>query len=314
MQYNSLGGSGLKVSKICLGTNMFGAEYVDDSRALSVMNTAAEQGINFIDTADMYNDGRSEEVVGRGVRGRRQEFVIATMWYSRMGLGPNDQGSSRKHLRAAVEASLRRLDTDYIDLYLLHFWDPDTPLEESLQALDEMVTEGKIRYLGCCNFSGWQLSEAVWIARDRGIAQFVVIQPEYNFARRDIEKDIFPLAERYGIGVTPYQLLMGGMLTGSYTLGKEPPADSHMATRHAGAARQKYWSEACFKLVAEVKELAESCGLTPVQIALAWAASRSPVSSVIVGASRPSQLIQNAEAAAIILPGEVLEELDRFTV
>ena len=163
MQYNSLGGSGLKVSKICLGTNMFGAEYVDDSRALSVMNTAAEQGINFIDTADMYNDGRSEEVVGRGVRGRRQEFVIATKGYSRMGLGPNDQGSSRKHLRAAVEASLRRLDTDYIDLYLLHFWDPDTPLEESLQALDEMVTEGKIRYLGCCNFSGWQLSEAVWI-------------------------------------------------------------------------------------------------------------------------------------------------------
>ena len=314
MQYNNLGWSGLKVSRICLGTNMFGADYVDDDRALSVIDTASDRGINFIDTADMYNDGRSEEVVGRGIHGRRQEFVIATKGYSSMGPGPNDRGSSRKHLRDAVEASLHRLGTEYIDLYLLHFWDPDAPLEESLQALDEMVIEGKIRYVGCCNFTGWQLAEAVWIARTRGFSQLVVIQPEYNFARREIENDVFPFAEHHGIGVTPYQLLMGGMLTGSYALGKEPPPDSHMATRHAGAARKKYWSQACFKLVERVKDLAESCNLTPVQVALAWAVSKSFVSSVIVGASRPSQLIQNAEAAGLTLPKEVLGELDQLTV
>ena len=153
---------------MCLGTNMFGAGYVDDARAVAVVHAASEQGINFIDTADMYNDGRSEEVVGKAIRGRRDDFVVATKGFSPMGPGPNDRGSSRKHLADAVDASLRRLGTDYIDLYLAHFWDPETPLEETLSALDDMVRQGKVRYVGCCNFSAWQVAAALGIARERG--------------------------------------------------------------------------------------------------------------------------------------------------
>ena len=310
MEYARLGGSGLKVSKVCLGTNMFGAGYVEDARAVAVVHAAAEQGINFIDTADMYNDGRSEEVVGKAIRGRRGDFVVATKGFSAMGPGPNDRGNSRQHLAAAVEASLRRLGTDYIDLYLAHFWDPETPLEETLSALDDMVRQGKVRYVGCCNFSAWQVAEALGIAWERGLAPLSVVQPEYNFARREIERDLLPLCEKHGVGVTPYQILMGGILTGAYRREEKPAADSHMASRHAGGAFNKYWTPECFALVERVAALAAECGVTPVQLGLAWALSKPAVSSVIVGASRPEQVAQNAAAVDVRLPEAVLAELD----
>ena len=310
MEYARLGGSGLVVSKVCLGTNMFGAGYVEDARAVAVVHAAAEQGINFIDTADMYNDGRSEEVVGKAIRGRRGDFVVATKGFSAMGPGPNDRGNSRQHLAAAVEASLRRLGTDYIDLYLAHFWDPETPLEETLSALDDMVRQGKVRYVGCCNFSAWQVAEALGIAWERGLAPLSVVQPEYNFARREIERDLLPLCEKHGVGVTPYQILMGGILTGAYRREEKPAADSHMASRHAGGAFNKYWTTECFALVDRVAALAAECGVTPVQVGLAWALSRPAVSSVIVGASRPEQVAQNAAAVDVRLPEAVLADLD----
>ena len=310
MEYARLGGSGLVVSKVCLGTNMFGAGYVDDARAVAVVHAAAEHGINFIDTADMYNDGRSEEVVGKAIRGRRSDFVVATKGFSAMGPGPNDRGSSRRHLADAVDASLRRLGTDYIDLYLAHFWDPETPLEETLGVLDDMVRQGKVRYVGCCNFSAWQVAQALGIAWERGMAPLSVVQPEYNFARREIERDLLPLCQKHGVGVTPYQLLMGGILTGAYRRDQKPAADSHMASRHAGAAFNKYWTPECFALVDRVAAVAADSGLTTVRVALAWALSKPAVTSVIVGASRPEQVAQNAAAVDVRLPEAVLAELD----
>ena len=176
MQYARLGRTGLKVSKICLGTNMFGAGYVDDERAFSVINTAYEQGINFIDTADAYHDGLSEHVVGKAVKGRRDDFVIGSKGFIATGPGVNDVGLSRKHLINAVEGSLRRLDTDYIDLYQVHYWDTNTPLEETLQTLDDLVRAGKIRYLGCSNFAAWQLCRALWVSDKNGFGRFESVQ------------------------------------------------------------------------------------------------------------------------------------------
>ena len=204
MQYKNLGRTGLKVSRICLGTNMFGAGYVDDARAISVVHRAHELGINFIDTADAYNSGLSEHVVGKAVRGRRHDFVVGTKGFIATGDGVNSGGLSRKHLMGAVEASLRRLDTDYIDLYQVHFWDPHTPLEETLRTLNDMVRQGKVRHVGCSNFAAWQLCRALWVSDKLGLERFESVQPAYNFDRRDIEAELFPLCEDQGVGVIPY--------------------------------------------------------------------------------------------------------------
>ena len=191
MDYVRLGRSGLKVSRVCLGTNMFGAGYVDDERAMTVVDAALDSGVNFIDTADAYNAGHSEVVVGRAVRMRRHRFVVATKGFIATGDGPNDIGLSRKHLIDAINGSLRRLGTDYIDLYQVHYFDPDTPLEETLGTLDDMVRAGKIRYIGCSNFAAWQLTRALWVSDRRGLERFESVQPEYNLGKRDIEGELF---------------------------------------------------------------------------------------------------------------------------
>ena len=182
---------------------MFGAGYVDDARAVSVVDEALEQGVNFIDTADAYNAGQSEHVVGKAVRGRRHHFVVATKGFVATGPGPNDVGLSRKHLVQAVHDSLRRLGTDYIDLYQVHYWDPDTPLEETIGALEDMVRQGKIRYLGCSNFAAWQLARALWVSDKHGYGRFESVQPEYNFGNRDIETKLFLWCEYQGVSATP---------------------------------------------------------------------------------------------------------------
>ena len=184
MEYVRLGRSGLKVSRVCVGTNMFGAGYVEDDRAISVIDAAYDAGINFVDTADAYNSGHSEVVVGRAVRSHRHDFVVATKGFIATGPGPNDVGLSRKHLMDAVEGSLRRLGTDYIDLYQVHYFDPDTPLEESLRTLDDMVRQGKIRYIGCSNFAAWQLVRALWVSDKNDLERFESVQPEYNLGKR----------------------------------------------------------------------------------------------------------------------------------
>ena len=310
MEYAGLGRTGLKVSRICLGTNMFGAGYVDDRRAIGVIDRAHECGINFIDTADAYHDGLSERVVGRAVKGRRHDFVIGTKGFIPTGPGVNDRGLSRKHLVAAVEASLRRLDSDYIDLYQVHYWDPDTPLEETLGTLDEMVRQGKIRYLGCSNFAAWQLGKALWTSDKLRLERFESVQPEYNFSRREIERELFPLCLDQRVSVIPYQLLMGGVLTGSYRQDSGPSADSHMASRHAQRAKDTYWTDESFKKAERLRSMATETGYEPAQLVIAWALSKPAVTSVIVGASRPEQVTRNADASSIELSADLLERLD----
>lgn len=324
MEYIRLGRSGLKVSRICLGTNMYGAGYVDDERAVSVINHAFEQGINFIDTADVYNWGRAEEVVGRAVKDRRHDFVVATKGFRPTGPGVNDKGLSRKHLIQAVEASLRRLGTDYIDLYQVHAPDPETPPEETLGTLDGLVRQGKIRYIGCSNHFAWQLCRALWVSDKHGLARYESVQPEYNFSRRDlepghrfrdgdIEAELFPLCQEQQVAVLPYQVLMGGLLTGAYDRSNiEPPNNSHLAHPHAQRAKQRYWNASRFDMVDRLKQIAAEAGYTPTQMVLAWVLSKPAITSVIAGASKPEQVALNARAASIKLPQDVLKEMDSW--
>ncbi len=310
MEYARIGRTGLQVSRICLGTNMFGADYVEDSRALSVVDQAIEQGINFIDTADLYNDGKSEEVVGKAVKGRRDRFVIGTKGFAPTGPGVNDKGLSRKHVLEAVEGSLRRLGTDYIDLYQVHWWDPNTPIEETLRTLDNLVRQGKIRYIGCSNFAAWQLTKALWASDSLGLERFESIQPLYNLGERGIEAEVIPLCQDQGLSVIPYQVLMGGILSGAYNRSSGPHEGTHMASRHASGARGRYWNDASFDVVERLKGIAADVGCELAQLVMAWVLSKPAVASVIIGSSRPEQIVKNAEAADIKLSQDVLEEMD----
>lgn len=310
MDYVNLGRTGLKVSRVCLGTNMFGAGYVDDDRAMTVIEKAYDYGITFIDTADAYHGGLSESVIGRAVKGRRHGFVIATKGFMSTGPGINDRGLSRKHLIEAVETSLRRLDTEYIDLYQVHYWDPETPVEETLRTLDDLVHQGKIRYLGCSNFAAWHLGKALWASDKYGFERFESVQPEYNFTRREIERELFPLCLDQQVSVIPYQLLMGGVLTGTYQQENGPADDSHMASSHLRRAKDTYWNDDSFVKMEALRSLSAETGYEPAQLALAWALSKPAVTSVIVGSSRPEQVVGNAEASTIALSLEVLSLLD----
>ena len=310
MEYVRLGRSGLKVSRVCVGTNMFGAGYVDDARAVSVVDAAFEAGINFIDTADAYNSGHSEVVVGKAVRSHRHDFVVATKGFIATGPGPNDTGLSRKHLIAAVEGSLGRLNTDYIDLYQVHYFDPETPLEETLGTLDDLVRQGKIRYIGCSNFAAWQLVRALWVSDKRGLERFESVQPEYNLGKRDIEGELFEACSEQDVGIIPYQIFMGGVLTGRYDAGSAPPSDSHMASRHAQRAKDTYWNERTFRTVEALKATAAELGVSVPQLLIAWTLSKGQITSVIVGASMPEQAESNAEAAGMELPAEIAARLD----
>ncbi len=310
MNYVRLGRSGLKVSRVCIGTNMFGAEYVDDARAVSVIDAAYQAGINFIDTADAYNSGRSEVVVGKAVRSHRHDFVVATKGFIATGPGPNDIGLSRKHIITAVEASLRRLETDYIDLYQVHYFDPDTPLEETLKTMDDLVRQGKIRYIGCSNFAAWQIVKALWISDKYGFERFESVQPEYNLGKRDIEGELFDACENQDVGIIPYQIFMGGVLTGRYTPDAPPPSDSHMASRHAQRAKDTYWNERTFKMVDVLRNTASELETDVPSLLIAWTLSKPQITSVIVGASRPEQAESNSQAASVDLPNEVVSRLD----
>ena len=310
MDYVRLGRSGMKVSRVCVGTNMFGAGYVDDDRAVSVIDAAFDAGINFIDTADAYNSGHSEVVVGRAVSSHRHDFVVATKGFIATGPGPNDVGLSRKHLIDAVEASLKRLQTDYIDLYQVHYFDPDTPLEESLQTLDDLIRQGKIRYIGCSNFAAWQLMRALWVSDKQGFERFESVQPEYNLGKRDIEGELFAACSDQSVGIIPYQIFMGGVLTGRYSPEAPPPSDSHMASRHAQRAKDTYWTDRTFEMVKALEETAASLEISVPQLLISWTLFRPQITSVIVGASLPEQAESNARAVSLQLPDEIVARLD----
>ena len=225
MEYRTLGTSGLKVSAIGLGTNQFGGK-VDLETAQRIIHTALDLGIHLIDTADIYQGGRSEEFIGKALEGRRSTALIATKVFFRMGEGPNDQGASRQHILSGLEASLRRLNTDYIDLYQIHSWDTETPIDETMRALEDLLRSGKVRYIGASNFSAWQLTWANALAERHGWTKFVSIQPHYHMFERELEKEMLPACKYFGIGILPYFPLAGGFLTGKYRQGQPPPAGS----------------------------------------------------------------------------------------
>ncbi|MBI4234445.1 MAG: aldo/keto reductase [Chloroflexi bacterium] len=301
MKYTRLGRSGLKVSRICLGTNMLGG-YVDEEASIRVVDACMEHGVNFIDTADSYNAGRSEEVLGKAMKGRRKEIILATKVYSPQGQGINDRGASRKHIMDGVAASLRRLQTDYIDLYQIHFWDAETPLEETLRTLDDLVRRGMVRYIGCSNFAAWQLCKALWVSDKLGLERFESVQPSYNFMHREIERELLPACLDQQVGVIPYQVLMSGMFAGRYREGEAPPPGSRMAERPQ--SRERNFRKEIFGVAEKLGGLAQQSGHTPAQLTLAWALANPAITSVIAGASKPEQVAQNAKVADITLSPE----------
>ena len=303
METIRLGTAGLTVSRLCLGTMLFGSQ-VDEAGAFALLDEAEQLGIDFLNLADVYpvpvgpaTWGRSEEIVGRWLRGRRERFVVATKCVNRVGLGPNDQGGSRKHVIEACERSLRRLGTDRIDLYYLHHADLGAPIEETLEALDRLVRDGKVLYLGVSNFEAWQLAPALAASAERGLHRIVALQPRHNLLHRVAERDLFPLARAVGMGVLPYNPLAAGMLAGRYRRGQSAPEGSRFARGDYGRMYQeRYWSEAMFTVAEAVEAVARAEGLTPAQVALAWMLDQDAVTAPIVGASRPEQLRDSAGA------------------
>ncbi len=319
MRIRSMGTTGLKVSEVCLGTMTFGYQ-CDEQTSMRIMDVADEAGVQFFDTADVYPlgggaelRGRSEEIVGRWLqqRGARERIVLATKCRGATGPGPNDQGLSRKHIVAACDASLRRLRTDYLDLYQVHGPDPTTPVEETLRALDDLVRCGKVRYVGCSNHAAWQLADALWTSDRRGLARYDCVQPRYNLLFRMVEAEILPLCRAHGVGVIVYNPLAGGMLTGRYRGLREPQAGTRFTLPHNGEVyRRRYWNDAVFEAVDQLARLVEPRGKSLLQVALAWALAQPGITSAIVGASRPEQLVQSLEAVGIELDAQELEACD----
>ncbi|MGD0311934.1 MAG: aldo/keto reductase [Acidimicrobiales bacterium] len=318
MDFVALGRSGLKVSRACLGTMTFGnADWgTDEAESRRIVGSFLDAGHNFIDTADVYNAGVSEEIVGRAIADRRSDVVLATKGYNVMGTGPNDRGSSRAHLTRALEASLRRLGTDYIDLYQLHNWDHDTPIEESMATLDGFVQSGKVRYIGCSNFYASQLVEAQWAADRSGGTPFVSLQPQYSLIWRDIELDILPTATRHGMGVIAWSPLGGGMLTGKYARGGALPADGRLtrgSDMEAEGMRMLTLTDRNFEIVAEVERVAAESASTPTAVSLAWLLRRPGVTSIIIGPRTTDQLEQNLVGFGLALPPESAKGLTKVS-
>jgi aryl-alcohol dehydrogenase-like predicted oxidoreductase len=307
MEYRQLGKSGLKVSAIGLGGNTFG-NGADEAQTARIVHRAFDVGINFIDTADVYSRGVSEQHVGKAIAGRRHQAIVATKVYGRMGDGPNDTGLSRKHILDGVEASLKRLGTDYIDLYQVHNVDHQTSIYESLAALDDLVRQGKVRYIGCSNFLAWQICEALWASDRKNLTPFVSVQPRYNILDRAIERELLPFCRQYGIGIIPYSPLAGGILTGKYRLGEAPPPD----TRAGRNPRlQQQLNEAMLGKVGALAKWSRDQDRTVGDLALAWLLSRPEVSTIIAGATKPEQVDENARAADWQLSADDLAEIDR---
>lgn len=305
MEYRRVGNAGLKVSAVGLGTNNFGGR-TDEEQSTRVIHRALEVGVTTLDTADSYSQGRSEAIIGRALKGRRQEAEILTKVRSPMGEGPHEKGLSRKHIVAACEDSLRRLQTDYIDIYQMHAWDPEAPLEESLRALDDLVRDGKVLYIGCSNFSAWQLTWALWTADRRDYAPVVSVQPHYNMFERSVEAELLPACRAFGIGVIPYFPLASGLLTGKYQAGAPVPE----GTRFHGSERlQQQLTAARLDKVEHLKRIAESHGKTVGQLAIAWLLAQPQVCTVIAGATRPEQVEENAGAVGWDLDSGTLEEI-----
>lgn len=306
MEYRQLGKSGVQASVIGLGTNQFGGK-VDQAGVEAIIGTAVDLGINFIDTANVYQEGRSEESLGRALRGRWHQVLLATKAYFPVGEGPNERGASRHHLRHAVENSLRRLQTDHIDLYQMHRWDQRTPIEETLRALDELVRAGKVRYIGASGYAAWQLAHANLLADVKGWEPFITIQPHYHMMERDIERELIPYCNAFGLGILPYFPLAGGFLTGKYRRDEPAPKGARGETSQYV---QKYMTEANFDRVEKLQAWAAVRDRSMVHLAHAWLLAQPQVSSVISGVTRVEQLKENAGAHDWNLSPEDVAEIE----
>ncbi|MCJ7830822.1 MAG: aldo/keto reductase [Desulfobacterales bacterium] len=340
MRYRKMGRTGLKVSAFCLGTMTFGRQ-LEEQASIRIIHAALDAGINFIDTADMYVNGVTEEIVGKALAGKRDSVVLASKaghvrqwgkkwgepkdagpidlarpkpffrWPGESDAGPNDMGLSRKHLMQAVEGCLRRLKTDYLDIFYAHMPDYDTPLEETLRAMDDLVHQGKVRYLACSNFRAFQLSKALWISDKQNLARWDCIQPPYNLLTRDIEYELLPLCAEEGVGVCVFSPMAAGFLSGKYDKQKGPMEGARFSLAHQGYRyNQQYWNEANFSAVEQFKKIAADHGHSLPQFALAWVLSNKTITSVVGGATTPEQLAKNMAAVEIDLSGEALEACD----
>jgi aryl-alcohol dehydrogenase (NADP+) len=319
MQRTQLGRTGLSVSRLCLGTMTFGLQ-CDEEASRAIMDRAAEGGIDFFDSADVYplggganTVGRTEEIVGNWLAGKRHDYIVATKCVGRTGRKVWDQGMSRKHILDAIDASLKRLKTDYVDLYQLHSYDPTTPIDEALAALDTVVTSGKARYVGVSNWPAYKIARAVGRAELKGWAGIASIQPRYNLLFRTFERDLLPLAREEGIGVIPYNPLAGGLLTGKHAKGA-PPEGTRFTLGTAGPRYQeRYWHDAEFETVEALKGVAAEAGLSMATMAVGWVLANPAITAPIVGASRPEQLDDSLAAADKPLPTDLKAKLDELT-
>ena len=310
MEYRNLGRSGLQVSVVGLGTNNFGTR-MDTGQVADVVHACLDQGITLFDTADVYgNRGKSEEFLGQALKGRRDEAIVATKCAAPMGDGPQRAGASRRYIMQAVEASLHRLDTDYIDLYQMHFPDPKTPQDETMRALDDLVTSGKVRYLGNSNYAGWQIANAAWIAKSEHLTPFVSAQNAYSLLDRSLEAEVVPAAREFGLSIVPYSPLASGLLTGKYKRGQAAPDGTRLSS---GPQADRLLTERNYDTIEKLEAFAQERGHSILELAFSWLASLDYVGSVIAGATRPDQVAANAAAASWRLTAEEMAEVDRLT-
>jgi aryl-alcohol dehydrogenase (NADP+) len=320
MRHARLGRTGLSVSRLCLGTMTFGLQ-CDEAASRAILDRAAAGGITFLDTADVYplgggleTVGRTEEILGRWLEGRRHDVVVATKCVGAMSARPWDRGASRKHVLDAIDGSLRRLRTDYVDLYQLHHWDAQTPIDESLRALDDVVRAGKARYVGCSNFHAYQVARALGRSEALNLTRFDSIQPRYNLLFRQIERELLPLCREEGIGVIPYNPLAGGFLSGKHRRDAGPTAGTRFTLGNAAARYQdRYWHEREFETVEALRPLAAEAGMPLARLAVAWMLAEPAITSPIVGASRPEQLDDVLPATEKPLDAALKARLDEMT-
>ena len=319
MEHSQLGRTGLNVSKICLGTMTFGNQ-CDEKTSHAILEKAKDKGITFIDTADMYpasgkeTIGDTERIIGKWLKGKRDEVVLATKFWAPMGSLPWQRGPSRRHIFDAVDASLERLQTDFIDLYQVHFPDYQTPIDETIGALDDLVKMGKVRYLGCSNYPAWLLARSIGRSETLNLERFETVQPRYNLLFRQMERELFPLCEHDRIGVIPYNPLAGGLLTGQHKRsapreGSRFSLESEQGERY----RERYWRDEFHDTVEQIQPIAEKEGITMAQLAVGWVLAKPFVTSPIVGATNPTQLDDAISAVANPLSEQIVAELDEIT-
>jgi len=310
MKYRRIGRSGLKVSEICLGAMTFGAS-TDEAEAKRIVNLAFDAGINFFDTADGYSLGVAEEILGKTLKGRRREAVVATKFFNPMGHGPNDSGMSRVHIMNAIEDSLRRLQMDYVDIYYIHHVDVQTPLEEMLRALDDLVRQGKVRYIACSNYQAWRLCEALWISDSNNLARFECYQPQYSLVVRDIEQELVPLCLHKGLGIVPWAPLAGGFLSGKYKPGQRMVSGTRSEEKWNWHG--PFFAANADETLSTLLEIAQELGRTPAQVALRWLLDQPGVSSVISGVRTAEHLRDNVGATGWRLEREPLKRLNEVS-